>query len=100
MELCMKQNGRLNVLLIKISASYSGLYLHMLHQHQQSGDNYESKLAYYSIPAAGWHLRYTGHHPERLVHCQYQSMHCYMPCHLHVHTQYYHQYSNKMIDSI
>ena len=58
------------------------MYLHIPHQHQQSGGSCVTGLVCWDTPVAVWNLNYTGHHPGRFVHCQYQSGHCCMLCHL------------------
>ena len=58
-------------------------YLHTPHQHQHSGDSCVTGSVCWDTLVVGQNLRYTGHHPGRLVHCQHQSGHCCMPFHLH-----------------
>ena len=54
------------------------LYLHTPHQHQQSGNSCVTGLVYCSTLTADWNLKYTGHHPRILAHCQHQNRHCCM----------------------
>jgi len=61
-------------------------YLHSQHQHLQYEGNYGTGLAYWSTLVAGWKLSHTGHRLGLLVHCQRQSGHCYMQCHLQAWT--------------
>ena len=62
-------------------------HLHNPHQHQQSGGSCEIKAFCLSTLTDGWNLRNTEHHQGKLVHCQHQSGHYCMPCHLYVHVE-------------
>ena len=65
-------------------------YLHNLHQHHESGCSHGTGLVCWDILATDLNWMYTEHHPGKLVHCQHQSVHCCMPCHL-----YTYRYSTK-----
>ena len=57
-------------------------YLHKLHQHHQCGGSCGIELAGCSTLVVDWNLKRIEHHPEKLVHYQHRSGHCYMVCHL------------------